>query len=465
MIMRQLDVFFNPKSIAIIGATETMGFGFLTTKYLLDSNFRVYPVHIKREMVFGQKAYKNVRDIPEEVELVIIIVPSQHVLEAVQDSIAKGVKGIIIESAGFAETGREDFQAIQQQITALAKKSGVRIIGPNCLGISNVYNNFTSAETDFTNVRPGNISIIAQSGVLGNIILDWAFHEGIGFSKVITLGNKLDVDEVDCLEYLKEDTSTKVICLYVEEVRDRLRFLKVAREVIKVKPILVVKSGRTASGAKAAMSHTASIAGNDTLYDAMFKQVGIIRANDFYEMFDYAKGFSMLPLPKGNRVAVITSSGSLGILTCDEIENQKLTLAHLSESTVAEMRQSGPEWVSLKNPVDLGPAQLQMMHTCLKAVLVDENVDALIWIEIIPERVIKEMGLTLQTAGKIIKKYGTEAGKPVVINTFGSPWFIELLHEQFDKYQIPITISISNSVKITAKLLQYQKWRMHPSES
>ena len=151
MIMRQLDVFFNPKSIAIIGATETMGFGFLTTKYLLDSNFRVYPVHIKREMVFGQKAYKNVRDIPEEVELVIIIVPSQHVLSAVQDSIAKGVKGIIIESAGFAETGREDFQAIQQQITTLAKKSGVRIIGPNCLGISNVYNNFTSAETDFTN--------------------------------------------------------------------------------------------------------------------------------------------------------------------------------------------------------------------------------------------------------------------------------------------------------------------------
>ena len=456
--MGSLDVFFNPKAVAIIGASETPGFGMFTTQYLLNSEFKVFPVHIRREEGFGHKAYRNIREIPETVDLAIIIVPTSQVLKAVEDSIEKGVKGIIIESAGFAETGREDFRNIQQQIAELAKESGVRIIGPNCLGISNVHNKFTSAETDFTNVRKGNISIVAQSGVLGNIILDWAFYEGIGFSKVITLGNKLDVDEVDCLEYLRDDETTRVICLYLEEIRDRTRFLEVARTVVPKKPILVVKSGRTAFGARAARSHTASIAGNDQLYDALFKQAGIIRAEDFYEMFDFAKGFSMQPLPKGNRVAIITASGSLGILASDEVEKQGLTLSHLSEQTLIAMRKNAPDWVSLKNPVDIGPAQLEMINDCIKALLQDEGVDALLWIQIIPERVAKMLGLPLP--GRLAYKYGTQAGKPVIVNTFGSPWMKELLHQKLDKYGIPITISIQNAVKIIARMLQYQRMRL-----
>jgi acetyl-CoA synthetase (ADP-forming) len=457
--MGTLDFFFNPRSVAIIGASETPGFGMFTTQYLLRSNFKVFPVHIKREEVFGHKAYKNIKEIPEEIELAIIIVPSQYVLNAVQDSIEKGVKGIIIESAGFAETGREDFRKIQHQITELAKKTRVRIIGPNCLGVSNIQNAFTTAETDFTNVRKGNISIIAQSGVLGNIILDWAFHEGIGFSKVITLGNKLDVDEIDCLEYLGEDPDTQVICLYLEEIRDGPKFFKVAKRINRIKPILVVKNGRSKAGARAAISHTASIAGNDDIYEAAFKQIGIIRANDFYELFDYAKGFSMLPYPKNDRIAIITSSGSLGIMMCDEIEKQKLSLASLSEETVRLMRQSGPDWVSLKNPVDIGPAQLQMMNTCIKALLQDEHVDSLIIIEVIPERVVKLLGFPFRTPAKIIQKLGIEAGKPVIINTFSSPAMLELLHRELDPFGIPITPSIQNSVKIITQLRQYQKYK------
>ncbi len=459
--MSKLDVFFNPQSVAIIGATETPGFGMWTTEYLLKSPFKVYPVHIKKEQVFGHQAYNNIKMIPDEIELVIILVPTPHVLRAVQDAIEKGVKGIIIESAGFAETGRADFRAIQQNITDLAKKSGVRIIGPNCLGITNVYNKFTSAETDFTNVRLGNISIIAQSGVLGNIILDWAFHEGIGFSKVFTLGNKLDVDEVDCLEYLKEDPTTTVICLYVEDIRDGARFLKVAREVNKVKPIIVVKNGRTTAGARAALSHTASIAGDDRLYDAIFKQAGIIRASDFYEMFDFAKGFSLQPLPKGNRIAIITSSGSLGILASDEADRQGLTLAQLSPEADAQMRRNAPDWVSLRNPIDVGPAQLAMMEDCLSATLQDENVDALLWIEIIPERVVKVIGLPLRKPGKIIQTFGKQKGKPVIVNTFGSPSMKAVLHQELDKHQIPITISIPNAVRTFARMLQYHKFKAH----
>ncbi len=455
--MGSLDVFFNPQSIAIIGASETPGFGYFTTQYLLNSDFKVFPVHIRREEVFGHKAYKNVRDIPEDVDLAIIIVPTLHVFAAVEDSIQKGVKGIIIESAGFAETGRNDFKEIQQKITDLSKKSGVRIIGPNCLGVTNVRNKFTTAETDFTNVRGGNIAIVAQSGVLGNIILDWAFHEGIGFSKVITLGNKLDVDEVDCLEYLKDDESTDLICLYLEEIRDQARFLKVARAVTPKKPVLVVKSGRTKLGARAALSHTASISGDDQLYNAIFKQTGVIRADNFYEMFDYAKGFALQPLPKGNRIGIITASGSLGILTSDEVEKQGLVLAELSKETEKKMLKNAPDWVSLRNPVDIGPAQMQMINDCVQALLEDGNVDALIWIQIIPERVIKMLGLPLPA--KLAYKYGTQAGKPVIINTFGSPYMKELLHKKLDKYGIPIMISIQNCVKTLAKMLQYERYK------
>jgi acyl-CoA synthetase (NDP forming) len=455
--MSSLDVFFKPQSIGIIGASETAGFGMWTTQYLLESDFKVFPVHIRREEVFGHRAYKNIRDIPEDVDLAIIIVPTPHVLAAVEDSIQKGVKGIIIESAGFAETGRDDFKEIQHKIADLAKKSGVRIIGPNCLGVTNVRNKFTSAETDFSNVREGNISIVAQSGVLGNIILDWAFHEGIGFSKVITLGNKLDVDEVDCLEYLKNDESTEVICLYLEEIRDQSRFLKVARTVTPIKPVVVVKSGRTKLGARAALSHTASISGDDQLYNAIFKQAGVIRADDFYEMFDYAKGFALQPLPKGNRVGIITASGSMGILTSDEVEKQGLALAELTKETEKKMLKNAPAWVSLRNPVDIGPAQMQMIDDCVQALLEDENVDALIWIEIIPERVVKMLGLPLPA--KLAYKYGSQAGKPVIVNCFGSPYMKELLHKKLDKYRIPITISIQNCVKTLAKMLQYRQFQ------
>jgi len=206
------------------------------------------------------------------------------------------------------------------------------------------------------------------------------------------------------------------------------------------------------------LSHTASIAGDDKLYDAIFRQSGVIRALDFYELFDYAKGFSMQPLPKGNRVAILTASGSLGILASDELEKQGLVLAPLSENTVKKMKRNAPDWVSLKNPVDIGPAQIEIFNDCLKALLQEENVDALLWIQIIPERVIKMLGIEkLPLPGRLVRKFGTPSGKPVIVNTFSSPWMKKMLHQVLDKYNIPITISIQNAVKMLAKMLQYRK--------
>ncbi|GAG99252.1 unnamed protein product, partial [marine sediment metagenome] len=203
-----LDVFFNPKSIAIVGASDTFKFGYTMTNYLLNSNFKTYPVNIHKDIIFGHKVFKNINDIPADIELAIIVVRNEFVLQIVKDSVKKGVKGIIIETAGFAETGIEKFVKIQEEIEIIAKNSNVRIIGPNCVGVTNFNNKFTTTEIDFDqSIEGGTISIIAQSGVLGNIFVEWSASQKIGFSKTITLGNKVDVDEIDMLEYLEKDPS------------------------------------------------------------------------------------------------------------------------------------------------------------------------------------------------------------------------------------------------------------------
>jgi len=214
--MTDLEFFFDPKSIAIIGASDTPKFGYTTTKYLLNSEFKTFPVHLYKPEIMGHKAYKNIKDIPDDIELAIILVPNKNALQAVNDCKEKGVKGIIIESAGFAETGNEKFTDIQNKIIEIAKESKIRMIGPNCIGLTNFSNQFTSTEVNFDNTLKGNVAIIAQSGILGNAMVDWASDAKVGFSKVITLGNKIDVDEVDLLDYLNNDPDTKVITLYLE---------------------------------------------------------------------------------------------------------------------------------------------------------------------------------------------------------------------------------------------------------
>ncbi|GAG53597.1 unnamed protein product [marine sediment metagenome] len=287
-----MDVFFNPKSIAIIGASDTFKFGYTMTSYLLNSNFKTYPVNIHKDIIFGHKVFKNINDIPDDIELAIIVVGNEKVLQVVKDSVKKGVKGIIIETAGFAETGIKRFVKIQEEIEVIAKISNVRIIGPNCVGVTNFNNKFTTAEINFDqSMEGGTISIIAQSGVLGNIFIEWSSSQNIGFSKAITLGNKVDVDEIDMLEYLESDTNTNIITVYLEGVKRGKKLIEILKKLTK--PVLILKNGRSEIGSKAIKSHTGSIAGDDTIYETIFKQYsGIYRVNNFYFNFNRFVSFS-----------------------------------------------------------------------------------------------------------------------------------------------------------------------------
>jgi len=464
-----LSYFFNPSSCAIIGATDTPKFGYFQTKYLIESRkFKIYPVHIKKNTILGTKTYKNIKDIPDEIELAVILVPMRNVIQVVKDCIEKGVKGIIIESAGFSETGGEEETQVQEQLTELAKTTGIRMIGPNCVGISDTVSKFSTSGSDLSDVKTSNISIIAQSGVLGNIVIDWARGNGFGFNKVITLGNKLDIDEIDMIEYLLTDDKTKVIAVYLEGVKNGLRFRNVLSKATKKKPIIVVKNGRSQIGKKAALSHTGSISGNDEVFNAIFKQIGIVRTNNFYELFDYARIFASQPIPKGNRVAVITTSGSLGILACDEIDRVGLKLATFSEETIQKLEKKAYpryNWIAnLRNPVDMGPSGPEMATFSIKSVLEDENVDALILIIVIPEQVLaisegnqeqvsREM---FKMYTKVVHKYRKD--KPTIICSFASPRLMNIMREAGDPYDIPVISSIQHTIRCLKAMDDYRKY-------
>ncbi|MFX0175386.1 MAG: acetate--CoA ligase family protein [Candidatus Hodarchaeota archaeon] len=442
-----LDFFFNPKTIAIIGASESLKFGYAMTNYLLNSSFKTYPVNIKKEEVFRHKAYKKITDIPDEIELAIIIVPNNNVLEAVKDCVAKNVKGIIIETAGFAETGIEKYVKIQKEIENIAKTTKIRIIGPNCVGITNFNNKFTTTEIEFAeSLDSGNISIIAQSGVLGNVVVDWASSQKITFSKSITLGNKVDVDEIDILEYLENDPHTKVITLYLEGVTRGKKLLKTLKKLSK--PVIILKNGRSQAGSNAIKSHTGSIAGNDKVYEAIFKQIpGIFRVDNFYEMFDVAKVFATQPLPTGINIAIITASGSLGALACDQIEKNGLTLAPLKKSTKEEMKQYSPNWTSVRNPVDLGPSLFTTFKPVISALMNDENINALLYIFAVPRKPIEEFSLPITPQFRVINKLRNQFNKPIIVCVFGSRWILDYILNNSSKYNISVMTNTDHAIK------------------
>ncbi len=460
--MSEMDIFFNPKTVAIIGASDSYKFGYATTKYLLDSKFKTYPVNIKKKEIHGHEAYKNIKDIPDDIELAIIIVGNEKVLQAVKDCIEKGVKSIIIEAAGFAETGIERFIILQDKIAELAKNAKIRIIGPNCIGVTNFYNEFTTADMDFDNITKGKISVIAQSGVLGNIFIDWAVDQGIGFSKTATIGNKLDVDEIDLLDYLNQDPETKVITLYLEGTKRGKEFNNILKTMKK--PVLVLKNGRSEIGSRAVNSHTGSLAGDDKIYDAVFNQnQGIFRVNNFYEMFNIANVFAIQPLPKGKNIAIITGSGSLGALACDEIEKQQLNLASLSESTINQIRAAIPNWVSIRGTIDLGPSLFETFIPSTKAIFEDENVDCILYIFSVPRWPLQFMG---KMALNIVKKHFELAlkltrqhKKPFVCVCFGSRWTFEFLKKMSVSsdlsFKIPLMTRIKHAIKAFKFMYQY----------
>jgi acyl-CoA synthetase (NDP forming) len=348
-----LQKLFYPGSIAVLGASDTPGkLGWNVFHNLLYHRFagKLYPVNIKAKTVQGVPAVSSIGEIEESVDAAIILVPAAQTVQAFEECCRKGIKMIIIESAGFAETG-ESGKGVEKELRQLAEKYNCRFVGPNCSGIINTHHNVVQSIGVVGDLRKGNIGLVAQAGVYAAGML-WGVRHIMDFAVVATIGNKADINETDILEYLGEDDHVKVICMYLEDVKTGRRFIDVARRITAEKPVIVLKSGRTEAGKKAVSSHTASLAGNDIIYDAALRQAGIIRATDNDHMFGLARAFSKQPLPLGEGVMVISYTGSLGVAAADALSLNGMRPAELDAETRQYLEQILPPYVGCNNPVD-----------------------------------------------------------------------------------------------------------------
>ena len=456
-----LKPLFAPKSAALIGATQKMGFGYGQTRTLLQSKksgAEIFLVSRSQPEVFGHKTYASVSEIPHDVELAVLIVPAPAVLPVLRECAAKGVKAAVVQSAGFAEIGAEG-AALQKELTALARQTGLRVLGPNCVGLINTENGFSTSETIPEAMQPGPIGVIAQSGVFGNILMDRGPEEGVYFSKVVTLGNRCDVDESEVIRYLGHDAQTRVITLYLESVQDGPRFIKAVRETSLKKPVVIIKSGRTPAGKAATVSHTGSLSGEDDIYNAAFAQSGALRARGIEDLFDLAKALAHQPLPRGDRVVVVTSSGSLGAMAADDMSDLGLPLADLSADTVSMVKDGAPPWMNVKNPLDLGPSGLFAQG--VRAVLQDPNVDAILAIFILPWIVMQELaadGAGAHAFFPDLSAYNLDgASKPFLVASPGKSEMRAALHQAYGE-KFPIFRSPEGAARALAGMVRYRKW-------
>ena len=374
----ELDPLFNPKSIAIIGASNSFGkWGFEMTMAVSGSygERKVYPVNEIASEVLGLKAYKNVKDVPGPVDLAVITVPPQVVPSVMKDCAEKGVKTAVIASAGLSETGQEG-ASLESDIVKNARSGGIRLMGPNSMGHFNLDAGFSTTPW-LPKIKKGHVSIISQSGNSGVYALQLGSEMGIGFNKYISSGNEADLHAEDFLEYLAQDEGTKVILAYIEGFREGRRFLDLAREITKKKPIVILKAGRTEAGKNAARSHTAAISGSEAIHDAAFKQAGIISVEQIEELIDVAGALLRQPLPKGRRVGILTGGGGFGVLSSDACEKSGLEMSVLTDTTIKKLNKILPPRWSHGNPVDMA-AEYMATFPCLWALMEDENVDALL---------------------------------------------------------------------------------------
>ncbi|MBE9046758.1 CoA-binding protein, partial [Pleurocapsales cyanobacterium LEGE 10410] len=413
---RPLDAIFAPKTVAVIGATDRPGSVGRTLLWNLISNpfgGTVFPVNPKRDNVLGIKAYKAIADIPSAIDLAIIATPAPTVPGVIRQCGAAGVKGIIILSAGFKEIGGVGIE-LERQILDEARRHQIRIIGPNCLGLMNPRNGLNATFAS-TIARPGNVGFISQSGALCTAILDWSFRENVGFSAFVSIGSMLDVSWGDLIYHLGDDLTTKSIAIYMESIGDAGSFLSAAREVALTKPIIVIKGGRTGAAAKAAASHTGTLAGSDEVLDAAFRRCGVLRVDTIEDLFNMTELLAKQPRPKGKRLTILTNAGGPGVLATDSLIKKQGSLAPLSPETITQLDQVLPTHWSRSNPIDiLGDATAQRYTQALKVAAADENSDGLLVI-LTPQAMTDatKIAFQLQETVKELK------GKPLLASWMG----------------------------------------------
>jgi acetyltransferase len=454
-----LDNFFKPESVAVIGASREAGkVGYEVVKNLIDNGFdgQIYPINPKADEILGIKVYQSVTAVPNKIGLAVMVVPSQFIMPSIEECGKKGIDSVIIITAGFKESGGEGAK-LENELARRTKELGIRVIGPNCLGVMDTYSRLNAS---FAAGMPtqGKIAFFSQSGALGTAILDWAIKENIGFSKFISMGNKMDVNEADLLTVLADDPNTNVILGYIEGVKNGKAFMKAAFEATKKKPVVIVKSGTTAAGAKAASSHTGTLAGSDNAFQSAFKQCGIIRAQTIEALFDYALVLAYQALPKNNRLAILTNAGGPGIIAADACEKSSLTMASFQNETIELLRKSLPSTAALYNPVDvIGDAKADRYLSALEALKKDKNVDMLL--VLLTPQAPTEAGLTAQY---IVDTFGG-GNKPVVASFMGGNSVAEGI-KILEKNRIPNFTNPERAINAFDAASRYSIWKNNPRE-
>ena len=456
---KNLDSIFYPRSVAVVGVTQTPG----TVPYdifynILSSGYKgiLYPVAPGKKSISAVRAYRYVSDIEDEVDLAVIVFPVVVVEKALEMCGKKGVKSAIVISAGFREVGPEGVKR-EKRIKDICAEYGISLIGPNCLGVINT-DPVSMLNASFARKMPSEdrIAFLSQSGALCTAVLDYARGKHIGFSKFVSFGNRAGVTEIDLLHYLHQDEKTDVILLYLEEMRDGRGLIEAAKKITRgnnPKPIIAIKSGRTPQGADAASSHTGSLAGEDSICDAVFREAGIIRVNTLDAMFNTAILLAYQPMPKGNRVAIVTNAGGPGVMATDAAVSWNLDIARFEPKTTAKLRESLPAVANIKNPVDvIGDARSDRYETALKAVIEDPNVDETLVI-LTPQSMtdIKEIA-------RGIVKVQEKSNKPMACSFMGAS-DVQVGVDILEQAHIPHYILPELACKAMSNVQRVRKWR------
>jgi len=464
--LERMDRFFYPKKIAVIGVSRNFGFGHGLPGFYQRHGWgdRVYPVNPNLTEIEGLPVYPSILNIPGPVDLACILVSAPAVETVLQECVEKGVQSVVVMSAGFSETGQEG-KRMQALLSNTARRTGISIMGPNCLGVINVPHRFATCAIPLEDLEAGTISIVAQSGFFGNILMDAMPTIGARIAKVATIGNRADLDEADLLEYLARDPETNVIVLYLESILRGRRFLEIARKTSLKKPILACLGGQTEFGRKATESHTGSLAGFGVVDRAALCQAGIWIARDFIDLLETAKVFALNPVPAGNRVLVVTASGSLGVMAADHLAGEGLRLAEPASSSFAPLRDKVPAWMNLGNPLDVGPSGLfrEAMSVGLNA----REVDAVIGFPIIPWSAASPL---LEKSPEIIASMFPDrseleaalSSRPVIICAPGHLKWKEACERLFGP-KVSFVSTPQAAARSLAALCRYGQWRMRHS--
>jgi acetyltransferase len=459
---RDLSALITPQTVAVIGASrDPAKVGHAIFRNILTGGYlgAVHPVNPGARSISGVRAYPSVLEVPDPIDLAIVITPARTVPAVLDECGERGVKGVVVISGGFREVGEEGRRR-EAEVRERIARWGFALIGPNCLGVINTAPEVRLNAT-FAKEIPyaGNIGFLSQSGALTAAALDYARSKRIGFSKVFNLGNKADVTELDLLDLLANDPATSVILLYVEELSAGRRFIETARAISEQhppKPILVLKAGRTAAGARAVSSHTGSLAGSDQVYEAIFAQAGVLRVESIEELFDHAAAFSQQPLPRGRRMAIVTNAGGPGILATDACIREGLELARLSDATTAALRRVVPAEAAVGNPVDIiGDADDHRYDASLEAVLADESVDAGIVL------VTRQATIDVEATADAVIRRARASGKPVLASFVGA-LAVEAGVSRLENGGIPHYSFPEAIARTLAAMVRYTSWISRP---